>query len=270
MIRAVTDRLSRLGRFLWSAWAGFAGLCLLAALWQLGHEAYGSFILPAPFETLQAARALILDDEAQALLWLTSQRAALGFALAAVTGTVAGVIAGYCPAILRLSRPVLTVVIGVPPIAWIVLAMIWFGASMMTVALTIVISGTPVVFMGAVEGVTTRDRCLDAMAEVFGAGPVRRFTHIASRQIAAHLLPALVLALGSAFKVAVMAELLANAGGVGGALARARSMLDISGAMAWVLLAVAVLIVAEYAVLRPIQAELERWREAARPWGVKR
>jgi len=63
---------------------------------------------------------------------------------------------------------------------------------------------------------------------------------------------------------------LSNAGGVGGALARARSMLDISGAMAWVLLAVAVLILAEYAVLRPIQAELERWREAARPWGVKR
>ena len=132
------------------------------------------------------------------------------------------------------------------------------------------ISGTPVVFMGTVEGVTTRDRGLDAMAEAFGAGPVRRFTHIASRQIAAHLLPALVLALGSAFKVAVMAELLSNAGGVGGALARARSMLDISGAMAWVLLAVAVLILAEYAVLRPIQAELERWREAARPWGVKR
>lgn len=270
MIRAVTDRLSRLGRFLWSAWAGLAGLCLLAALWQLGHEAYGSFILPAPLETLHAAGVLVRDGEAQALLALTSTRAALGFALAAVIGTVAGVIAGYSPAILRLARPILTVVIGVPPIAWIVLSMIWFGASMMTVALTIVISGTPVVFMGTVEGVTTRDRGLDAMAEAFGAGPVRRFTHIASGQIAAHLLPALVLALGSAFKVAVMAELLSNAGGVGGALARARSMLDISGAMAWVLLAVAVLILAEYAVLRPIQAELERWREAARPWGVKR
>lgn len=270
MFHPVTDRLSRFGRFLWSAWAGLAGLCLLAALWQAGHEAYGSFILPAPLETMQAAASLISDGEAQELLSLTSLRAALGFALAAVIGTVAGVIAGYSPATLRLSRPMLTVVIGVPPIAWIVLAMIWFGASMLTVALSIVISATPVVFMGAVEGVTTRDRGLDAMAEAFGAGPLRRFWHIASRQIAAHLLPALVLALGSAFKVAVMAELLSNAGGVGGALARSRSMLDISGAMAWVLLAVAVLIVAEYGLLRPVQAELERWREAARPWGVKR
>ncbi len=35
--------------------------------------------------------------------------------------------------------------------------------------------------------------------------------------------------------------------------------------MAWILLAVAVLIIGEYGILRLIHAELERWREAARP-----
>lgn len=270
MLRAITRRLSQLGRFLWSGWVGLAGLCLLAALWQAGHESYGSFILPAPLETFGATLALLQDETARGLLVVTGLRAAAGFAMAAILGAFAGVVAGYFPAVLWLSRPILTVVIGVPPIAWIVLAMIWFGASLMTVALTIVISATPVVFMGAVEGVVTRDRGLDTMAEAFGAGPARRFSHIASRQIAAHLLPALVLALGSAFKVAVMAELLANAGGIGGALGRSRAMLDVSGAMAWVLLAVLALIAVEYAVLRPIQAELERWRDAAQPWGVKR
>ena len=42
------------GRYLWSAWAGAAGLFCLAAAWQGGHELYGSFILPAPLETLRA------------------------------------------------------------------------------------------------------------------------------------------------------------------------------------------------------------------------
>lgn len=270
MIRAGLDRLSRLGRFFWSGWAGLAGLALLAAGWQAGHEAYGSFILPAPLETLAAAWRLVAEGTATTLLWLTTRRALLGFALSAVIGTVAGVAAGYSPATLRLARPILTVVLGVPPIAWIVLAMIWFGASDMTVALTILIAAVPVIFIGAVEGVATRDRGLDDMAQVFGAGALRRFTHVAARQIAAHVLPALVLALGTAFKVAVMAELLANAGGVGGALARARAMLDIAEALAWVSLAVVALIVVEYGLIRPVQAELERWRDAARPWGVKR
>ena len=148
--------------------------------------------------------------------------------------------------------------------------MIWFGASDATVAATILVSATPVVFVAEAEGVMTRDRGLDAMAEVFGAGPIRRFLSVGLRQVCAHLLPALALALGTSFKVAVMAELLANAGGVGGALARTRAMLDITGALAWVMLSVVALVVVEYGLVRPVRAELERWREVAQPWGVKR
>lgn len=266
----ILDRLGRLGRFVWSGWAGLAGLCLIAACWQAGHEAYGDFILPAPLVTLTTAAGLIADGSARDLLLLTTGRALQGFAACALVGGVAGVVAGYSPATLRLAQPILTVLLGVPPIAWIVLAMIWFGSGSTTVAATILISALPLVFAGAVEGVVTRDRGLDSMAQVFGAGSIRRFTHVASRQIAAHLLPALVLALGTSFKVAVMAELLANAGGVGGALARARSMLDISGALAWVSLAVIALIAVDYGLIRPVKAELERWRDAAAPWGVKR
>ena len=36
------------------------------------------------------------------------------------------------------------------------------------------------------------------------------------------------------------------------------------------LIAVAALIVVEYGFVHPIRAGVERWREAARPWGVKR
>ncbi|WP_294923716.1 ABC transporter permease subunit [uncultured Paracoccus sp.] len=267
---ACLDRLARLGRFLWSAWAGLAGLCLIAALWQAGHEAYGDFVLTAPLDTIAAAARLLREGEAQDLLALTTRRALTGFALCAVAGGLAGVAAGYSPAVLRLSRPILTLLLGVPPIAWIVLAMIWFGPSDTTVAVVILISATPLVFVGAVEGVVTRDRGLDDMARVFGAGPLRRFAFVSARQISAQLFPALILALGSAFKVAIMAELLANAGGIGGALARARAMLDIAEALAWVILAVAALIVVEYVLIRSVRAELERWREAAAPWGVKR
>lgn len=264
------ERLGHLGRFVWSAWAGVAALALLAAVWQAGHEAYGDFILPAPLATLRAAAALLTDPAAWQLLWLTTQRALTGFFLAAAAGTLVGVVAGYSPACLRLARPLLTITLGVPPIAWIVLAMIWFGATDATVAVTILIAATPLVFMGAAEGIATRDRTLDAMAQVFGAGAIRRFTHVVARQLAAHLFPALILALGSAFKVAIMAELLANAGGIGSALARSRSLLDIAQALAWVTLAVAALIVVEYGLIRPVRSELERWREALQPWGVKR
>jgi ABC-type nitrate/sulfonate/bicarbonate transport system, permease component len=185
-------------------------------------------------------------------------------------GTIGGLAAGYSPAAMRLSRPILTLLIGVPPIAWIVLAMIWFGSTDGTVVVTVLIAATPLVFVSTAEGAMTRDRGLDDMARAFGAGPLLRLRTIGLRHVAAFLFPALTVSLGSAIKVAVMAELLSNIGGIGGALAAARSNLDIAGALAWILLAVACLIALEYLLLRPVQAEFDRWREAARPWGVKR
>ena len=99
---------------------------------------------------------------------------------------------------------------------------------------------------------------------------LQRFYHLSLRHLAAHLFPALAVALGTAVKVAVMAELLTNTGGIGTELANARARLDVTAAMSWVLIAVALLLVLEYALLQPIRSQLERWRSAAQPWGVKR
>lgn len=266
----VLDRMGRLGRFLWSGWVGVAGLALFAALWQQGHEAYGDFILPSPLATFDATVALLKSDETWRLAGATTLRALEGFALTALLGGVLGLAVGYSAAAMRLARPLLTIIMGVPPIAWIVLALIWFGSTDGTVVTTITVAAAPVVFIGVAEGAMTRDRGLDNMARAFGAGPVTRLVTLGLRHVAAYLFPALTVALGTAFKVAVMAELLANTGGIGGALATARANLDIVLALAWVVVAVGGLIAVEYGLVHPVRSEFERWRDAARPWGVKR
>ena len=266
----LADRSGRILHFLWSGWVGLAALCLLAAAWQAGHEAYGPFILTSPLETLQEVGALAADPEAWAIAVVTLRRAVTGFGLVTISGIALGVAAGYSPAMLRIGTPLITILLGVPPIAWIVLAMIWFGGSDATVRTVILVAALPVVFMGAARGIATRDRGLDRMAQAFGAGPVRRFLTVGIRQTTTTLFPALALALGIAFKVAVMAELLANAGGIGGALADARTNIDIAQALAWVVIAVTLLLVVEYALVQPVKGEIDRWRHAAQPWGVKR
>jgi len=269
-LRRLAMRVGRVLAFLWSGWAGLAALCLLAAAWQAGHEAYGPFILTSPLETLGAVAVLGIDPEAWAVAGLTLQRALTGFALVAAAGTALGLAAGYSPATMRVTMPLVTVLMGVPPIAWIVLAMIWFGGSDATVRTVILVTALPVVYLGAARGIATRDRGLDRMAQAFGAGPARRFLTVGVRQTTTTLFPALTLALGTAVKVAVMAELLANAGGIGGALADARINLDIATALAWVTVAVALLIAVEYVLIHPVKAEIDRWRHAAQPWGVRR
>ncbi|GAB3125678.1 ABC transporter permease [Novispirillum itersonii] len=270
LLRAAGLRLSRIGRSLWGGWAGLAGLALIAALWQAGHEHYGAFILPAPLETARTALRLLGTPASWQIIAETLLRAGAGFCGAVCLGVSAGIAAGYSPATLRLARPVLTVITGVPPIAWLVLAMLWLGPGDGTVLLTVLIAALPVIFVAAAEGIGTRDRGLDAMATAFGATALHRLWLLGLRHCLIPLFPALTLALGGAVKVAVMAELLSNAGGIGGALALSRAALDVPAALAWVVIAVASLITLEYAVLRPLQAETEVWRDAARPWGVRR
>lgn len=264
------ETAGRIGGFLWSAWVGLAGLALIGALWQVGHEAFGDFILPSPLAVVAATIELLSRPETWAVAGQTTVRAVRGLALGLVAGGLSGFVAGYSPALMRLARPILTVMLGVPPIAWIVMTMIWFGSSDATVTVTVVVAAAPFLFIGAAEGVTGRDRRLDDMARAFGAGPATRLATIGLRQMMTSLFPALTMATGTAFKVAVMAELLTNTGGVGGALADARTMLDVRQALAWVLISVAALLAVEYGLIHPVRGHLERWREAARQWGVKR
>ncbi len=258
------------GRYLWSAWAGAAGLCCLAAAWKAGHEFYGSFILPSPLETLSAVGDLVTGQAFATAARETAERSLAGFMLAVGIGTSAGVIAGYSFAAMRLMRPIVTVILGVPPIAWIVLALIWFGSTGGSAVMTVVVAALPISFVGGLEGVATRDRALDAMARSFGAGAWMRFRTVTAPHLVSYLFPAWITTAGTAWKVTVMAELLSNSGGLGGELATARSLFDIPQVMALIVVVVAFALITEYVLLHPLRDRLERWRDAGLPWGVKR
>jgi NitT/TauT family transport system permease protein len=259
-----------LGRYVWAGWAGLAGLFAIAALWQLGHELYGSFILPAPGETFAAAWAILHTPQFPQIAATTAERAVSGFLIAAGAGSLAGIAAGYSFAAMRILKPIVTVMLGVPPIAWIVLALIWFGSGNGSAVMTVVLASLPVSFAGALEGVAKRDRSLDAMARSFGASPARRFRTVTLPHLLSYLFPAWTTTIGSAWKVTVMAELLSNTGGVGGELATARALFDIPAVTAWIVITVGFALISDYAVLHPLREALERWRSAGLPWGVKR
>lgn len=262
--------LGWLGRYVWSAWAGAAGLFCLAAAWQAGHEFYGSFILPSPLETLGALGLIIHEPAFVRAAQETAERSAAGFLLAVGFGSAAGALAGYSFAAMRLTRPIVTVILGVPPIAWIVLALIWFGSTGGSAIVTVVVAALPISFAGGLEGVATRDRSLDVMARSFGAGAWLRFRTVTMPHLISYLFPAWTTTAGTAWKVTVMAELLSDSGGIGGQLATARALFDIPRVMALIVAVVAFALITEYAFLHPLRDRLERWREAGLPWGIKR
>ena len=155
--------------YLWSGWGAAASLLLFVALWELGAGLYGPLILPTPLDTLATLRGLVRAGEAWPELAITARRALTGLLLAAGVGSALGLLAGLSMTASMMARPWVTLLLGMPPIAWLVLAMLWFGAGDGTPVFTVFVACLPVVFIGALQGTRTLDHHLKDMARAYRA-----------------------------------------------------------------------------------------------------
>ncbi len=245
-------------------WGGsLTGVLLFVALWQWGSLHYGSFLLPGPGDALASVVQFWQQGELWPAVWATTWRAMAGFSLAAISGLILGLLAGLSHTLGRALEPVSTVLLGIPPIAWIVLAILWFGSGSMASVYTVAATTLPITFAGAQIGARTLDVRLQEMADVYQVPFWMRLWDFYLPHIVSYVFPALIAALGIAWKVTVMAELFATENGVGAGLAMARVNLDTAGAMAWILVVVVLLIIAEHGLLRPLQKKMEPWRQGA-------
>ncbi len=247
--------------YLWSGWGAIASVFLFIAVWDVGNQIYGDLILPSPLETFRTLAQLFGESAFMENLMITLRRAMIGFGISLVAGTALGLLAGFFVTASIMSRPIVTILMGMPPIAWIVLAMIWFGMGDATVVFTVVVASLPIVFVGALQGTRTLEDKFDEMADIFKVPWMMKFFDIYLPHIFSYVFPAWVAALGMAWKIVVMAELLATSDGLGAALAMARSQLDTASALAIVVAMVGLLMVAEYIFLEPIKREVEKWRD---------
>ena len=257
--------LAALPGYLWSGWGAIASLLLGMALWEALAAHYGPLVLPTPLETAQTLLQLMQGSSSESLwpqLAVTARRAFAGLALALGLGSVLGVVAGMSMTASMMARPWVTVLLGTPPIAWLVLAMLWFGTGDGTPVFTVFIAGFPVVFAGGLQGARTLERRWRDLADAYRVPWHMRVVDIYLPHVLSYLFPVWIVALGSAWKVVVMAELLSVSDGVGAALASTRAQRDMSGTLAWISTVVLVLLGIEYLILEPIKREIEAWRDA--------
>lgn len=247
--------------YLWSGWGSIASIFLFLALWDFGHQVYGDLILPSPKDTFIALNSLLNDKEMVENMVITLKRALIGFGLAVAVGSVLGLVSGLFITASIMSRPIVTILFGMPPIAWIVLAMIWFGMSDMTVIFTVFIASFPIVFVGSLQGTRTIEGELKEMVDSFHLPFSMKLFDLYLPHIFSYIFPAYITALAMSWKIVIMAELLASSNGLGSSLAIARSQLDTPTALALVTIMIASLLLIEYLIFEPIKREVEAWRK---------
>lgn len=256
MPRSLWRRLVGCGECRWA----MLGLAALVGLWEIGHRTYGDFVLPSPLATFAALGRLGVGGELGPAVLMTTRDALSGFLAATLAGSLLGGLAGRSMPARAMLQPIATILIGVPAIAWVVLSLLWFGGSGLAATFSVAIAAGPVVFAAATQGTRTVDGGLRTMARAFRVPLGARIVDVYLPHVLSYLLPALGTALAMSWKVAVMAELLSGAGGIGDGLAAARAEVDTAKTMAWVVVVVALLLVVDRLVIEPVRRYFETWR----------
>ncbi len=186
-------------------------------------------------------------------------RVLVGYSLAAVLGVGLGILVGTY----RTARSALDVVIEllrpIPPIAWIPLAILWFGIGDPAAFFIIFIGAFFPIFLNTVSGIRNVDRVYVEAALNLGADDAALIRHVLIPGAMPSILTGLRVGLGIGWMCVVAAEMIAAKSGLGYMIIEAQRVLATDEVIAG-MLTIGVLGLLMDRGFRALEGRLLRWR----------
>jgi len=201
--------------------ASVAGFVLLA--WHVAVTISGSTVFPRPYAVLLGMYELLRQGVLAKYIVASLFRVSAGFLLALVVGVPLGLLLGWFDRAFRAFNPAIQMFRPISPIAWIPVAILWFGVSdLAPIFLIFMASLFPITTaaMSAVQGI--RLVYLRA-ARNFGVGRLAVFSKVVFPACLPQIITGVRLALGVAWLVVVAAEMIAVNSGLGYLIIDARN-----------------------------------------------
>jgi NitT/TauT family transport system permease protein len=149
-------------------------------------------------------------------------RVLIGFAIGTLLALPLGLFMGVNQTVFRLFNPTIEILRPIPPIAYIPLAMLWFGLGNPPAYFLISLGAFFPVLINTIGGVRNVDSIFIRAAQNLGAGGMTMFWRIILPAATPHILTGVRVGLGVAFIVVIVAEMIAVNSGVGYRILEAR------------------------------------------------
>jgi NitT/TauT family transport system permease protein len=196
---------------------------LLIALWYVAVSLSGSTILPKPNQVVtgmaELARRGVLGKYVVASLFRVSS----GFLLALLVGIPLGLFLGWFLRAFQAFNPVIQVLRPISPIAWIPLAILWFGVSDLAPIFLIFLASLFPITTATIAAVQNIQLVYLRAARNFGVKGLKLFTKIVFPAALPQIITGIRIALGVAWLVVVAAEMIAVNSGLGYLIIDARN-----------------------------------------------
>ena len=150
-------------------------------------------------------------------------RVAVAFAIATVTGIALGVSMGYSRTLEALLKPIFEFIRPIPPLAWIPLAILWFGLGDKSKFFIIFLGCFCFITVNTYDGAKSVDPELMGAARMLGASERRVFFEIVLPSSVPYIFAGLQIAVTAGWSAVVGAEMVRSDEGVGWMIVRGMS-----------------------------------------------
>lgn len=201
----------------------FIGLFAFVAAWDLAVRLTGAPLVPSPWEAFRGigeltARGLLVKYVVASLFRVT-----WGYLLALAFAVPFGIAVGMSPRAQATINPLLQVLRPISPLAWIPIAILWFGVGDFSAVFLIFLASFFPLAVTAMHAVHDVDPVHLRAGENFGMSRSELIAHVVLPAIVPQLIVGMRIALGIAWLVVVAAEMIAVNSGLGFLIVDARN-----------------------------------------------
>jgi ABC-type nitrate/sulfonate/bicarbonate transport system permease component len=240
---------------------GAAGVLAVLVAWEV--FARSGIVSPAVFPAPTAAVARAIERLTPADLahhvGISLFRILMGFTLGALAGVAIAVAAAWYRGFGRIVGPIVELLRPIPPLAWIPMAIVWFGLGEPSKIFVIFLGAFFPILTNAYRGITGVEPVLLRAAQTMDVRGPRLLTSVMLPAALPDIATGLRVGWGLSFGVLVAAELIAADAGMGFLITNARQVGEIGIVVFGILLIGTVNIVTDFALAALIRRRLGKW-----------
>jgi len=190
-------------------------IAVLIALWWIVVVATNSAIFPTPKQVVEGTLELARDGTLWEHIGASLMRVGIGFGLAVLFAIPLGLWMGWVHGAFVTLNPLFQILRPISPIAWIPIAILWFGVGNASPIYLIFIASVFPMIVQTTAGVHTIEKRFLRAADNFGVSRKKLFLQVVFPATLPQIIVGMRIGLGVAWLVVVAAEMIALRSGLG-------------------------------------------------------
>ncbi|MEG0250699.1 MAG: ABC transporter permease subunit [Peptostreptococcus sp.] len=211
----------------------FLSLFIILTIWEFSSRNLSPLVLPSVLDVFKKIIDIFSNKDSISMIFITVHRLFIGYGIGLAIGLIFGVLMGQSNVLDKMISPLIGIIQTIPPVSWLVLALVWFGIGGKPAIFIISLSTIPIVGISVKEAFDSIDYNLIEMSKVYNFSNKKTFFEIILPTIMPFFRSGSISALGNSWKIAAMSEVLTTTDGIGGMIKLARINIEPDSILAW-------------------------------------